>query len=127
MSRIGVYRFEEHSEQIKNPIRGRVAMTHDSVYVDADAGPCTYDPASQTSVRIIYHCNDVTFLFDRDDPLNRSTYSTTGTVIEHQTNCARYKTDTQGRQTCIQQQTDNIEHQIAVNGKLHFIAIAKPD
>jgi hypothetical protein len=126
-ARIGIYRFEERPSQVDEPLRGRIVVTHDSVWVDAEPGPCNYDPSSGRGSVITYRCADVTYSFDRNDPINKSRYSKLAIVVEHKKNCARYAVDSQGRQTCVQQQVDAVEHQVQVTGSLHLIAIAKPD
>jgi hypothetical protein len=127
LARIGVYRFSEHPQQMQGALEGRVVVTHDSVYMEADPGPCNYDARASANGPIVYKCSDVTYEFDRYDPLNRSRYRTSTTVQERQKNCARYGVDSQGRQTCLQMQTDVVDHKVPVSGTLHFTAIAKAD
>ena len=126
-SRIGVYRFTERSPQLRQPLSGRLFVTHDSVAVEAEPGPCRYDTRSTSSGPIVYQCADVTLSFDRRDPIRNSTYRTTTTVMEHRTTCARYTTDSSGRQVCAQQQTETNERQVPVTGTLHLEIIAHPN
>jgi hypothetical protein len=126
-SRIGVYRFTEHPAQLRTPIQGRLFITHDSVVVEAEPGPCRYDVHSASSGPIVYQCADVTLSFDRLDPVGKSTYRTTTTVMDRRTTCARYATDSSGRQVCVQQQTETNERQVPVTGTLHLEIVAHPN
>ena len=126
-SRIGVYRFAEHPSQLKGPIQGRLFITHDSVAVEAEPGPCRYDVQSNAGGPIVYQCSDVTLSFDRRDPVNGATYRTTTTVMQKKTTCVRYTTDSGGRQTCAQSQTETTEKTVPVTGRLHLEIVAHPN
>ena len=125
--RIGVYRFTERPSQLKQTIQGRLLVTHDSVVVEAEPGPCRYDTQSSAAGPIVYQCADITLSFDRRDPVGRATYRAVTTVIEHHTVCAKYATDSAGRQVCVQQQTETNERQVPVMGTLHLETIAHPN
>ncbi|HEY2162480.1 MAG TPA: hypothetical protein VGH04_00740, partial [Gemmatimonadaceae bacterium] len=73
-------------------------MTHDTVVVEWDSGPCLYDSNSSARSTVIYHCGETTVVFDRSDPVGRARYSVTTTVLDRQTTCAMYATDSSGRQ-----------------------------
>ena len=126
--RVGVYRFTERPAQISQTIEGRILVTHDSVVVDATPGPCRYDTqASLATGPIVYRCAEITFSFDRYDPVGHSTYRTTATVTEKKTVCVRYASDSAGRQTCAQRETQTSERQVPVTGTLHMETVARPD
>ncbi len=124
-SRIGIYRFSERPNEIKEALEGRIVVTSDSVWVVAEPGPCNYDATSASTNAIVYRCADITYAFDRRDPLNRSTYRYVGTVQQNQKNCARYAVGSQARQNCIDTQSSTADRQVTVSGTLHFTAIAK--
>ena len=126
--RIGVFRFTERPAQTGQTIDGRVLVTHDSVVVDATPGPCRYDTqASHATGPIVYQCAEVTLSFDRYDPIGRASYRTTTMVTEHHTVCVRYTTDSSGRQTCAQTETQTTERVVPVSGTLHMETVARPD
>jgi len=125
--RIGVYRFTERPNGVNTPIQGRVLVTHDSVVVEAEPGPCRYDPHTSAGGPIMYQCADVSIAFDRFDPVGRATYRMTKTVRDRKTTCIRYTTDSGGKQVCAQQQTETTEHDVPVTGTLHLEAIAHPE
>ena len=125
--RIGVYRFTERPNGVNTTIEGRVLVTHDSVVVEAEPGPCRYDPHSTAGGPIVYQCADVSISFDRFDPVGRATYRTTKTVTERKTTCVRYTTDSSGKQVCAQQQTETVQHDVPVTGTLHMDTIAHPE
>jgi hypothetical protein len=125
--RIGVYRFTERPNGVNTTIQGRVLVTHDSVVVEAEPGPCRYDPHTTAGGPIVYQCADVSIAFDRFDPVGRATYRTTKTVMDRKTTCIRYTTDSSGKQVCAQQQTETTEREVPVTGTLHLDTIAHPE
>jgi len=125
--RIGVYRFTERPNGVNTTIQGRVLVTHDSVVVEAEPGPCRYDQQTTASGPIVYRCADVTIAFDRFDPVGRATYRMTKTVTDRKTTCVRYTTDSAGKQICAQQQTETTERDVPVTGTLHLDTIAHPE
>ncbi len=126
--RIGVYRFTERPSGLNTPIEGRVLVTHDSVVVEAEPGPCRYDShATSPGGPIVYQCADISISFDRFDPVGRATYRTTKMVMDRKTTCVRYTTDSKGNQVCAQQQTETTERSVPVTGTLHLNVIAHAD
>jgi hypothetical protein len=126
--RVGVFRFTERPAQTSLTIEGSVFVTHDSVVVDATPGPCRYDSQlSHATGPIVYRCADVTFWFDRYDPVGRATYHTSTLVTEHHTVCVRYTADASGHQVCAQSETQTSERQVSVNGTLHMETVSRPD
>ena len=125
--RIGVYRFTERPNGLNTNIEGRVLVTHDSVVVEAEPGPCRYDTQTTADGPIVYRCADVTISFDRFDPVGHATYRTSKTVMDRKTVCIRYTTDSKGNQVCAQQQTETTERQVPVTGTLHLDTIAHPE
>jgi hypothetical protein len=125
--RVGIYRFTERPPQSKQSFQGRVGVTNDTVVVESDAGPCVYEPRSAGRDVVMYHCGEITVSFKRTDPVATASYSVTTTVSDRQTTCAQSATDTTGRTRCVRQQTETIERQVPVDGKLHLELVAKPD
>jgi hypothetical protein len=126
-TRVGIFRFTERPPQSKAAFQGRVGVTHDTVVVEWDSGPCLYDSRSSARNLFIYHCGETTVSFERSDPVGRASYSVTTTVLDRQTTCAIYTTDSSGRQVCTRQKTETVERQVPVNGILHLEPEAKPD
>ena len=125
--RIGVYRFTERPQGVNATIEGRVLVTHDSVVVEAEPGPCRYDTHTSAGGPIVYQCADVTLSFDRFDPVGHANYRMNKTVMDRKTTCARFTTDSKGNQVCAQQQTETTERVVPVTGTLHLDTIAHPE
>ena len=125
--RVGIYRFTERSSQLQHTLEGRLIVTRDSVLLSADPGPCRYVQETDANGPIVYQCADVTYFFDRFDPVGRATYRAMTTVVDHTMTCTRSTTDASGRQTCTARTPESNERQVPVIGTLHLEAIAKPD
>jgi hypothetical protein len=76
---LGVYHFSERIPAAPGdpPIifEGDFTVIADTVKVDADPGPCRYDKRTSASTGIMYQCGIVSVVFDRKNPISRSTYS----------------------------------------------------
>ena len=125
--RVGVYRFTERPAGVNTTIQGRVVVTHDSVVVEAEPGPCRYDTHSAADGPIQYQCGEVLLAFNRFNPVGDARYRTSKTVYDRKTTCVRYTTDSKGNQVCAQQQTETVEREVPVMGTLHLETIAHPE
>ncbi|MEP6989898.1 MAG: hypothetical protein ABJA80_03135 [bacterium] len=97
---LGTYRFEE---QVAPDVRiaGTFTVTQDTVDIEAQPGPCRYEQDRSNSLRIVYACGpELTFTFDRTDPVRRATYTTVVHVTEQVSVCLRYTKAASGQMVC---------------------------
>ena len=98
---IGAYRFSEHLGQ-DTDLGGIFVVEADTVSIDATPGPCWYDRVRSDALTFIYHCGDVTYAFDRSDPVSTARYSTTVHSQLTRSVCARTVVDSQGHTVCVE-------------------------
>ena len=122
----GTYRFEERVDG-GTEIRGEFMIAGDTITVDASVGPCVYDAHSVGGLSLVYRCADVTFLFDRRDPIRYSSYQTLVTVMETKQVCARYRTNAAGQQVCAEYRTEREPHSVTRTGRLNALRIEGRD
>jgi hypothetical protein len=96
---IGAYRFTEHAGDDMD-LDGIFVVESDTVSIEATPGPCRYDPDRASLLTITYRCGDVTYVFDRSDPVRKVTYSAMVRLQKTRSVCARYVVNSQGRQVC---------------------------
>jgi hypothetical protein len=96
---VGAYRFTEHAGEDMD-LDGIFVVEPDTVSIEATPGPCRYDPDRASLLAITYHCGDVTYVFDRTDPVRKATYSAVVRMQKTRSVCARYVVNSQGRQVC---------------------------
>lgn len=101
----GTYRFEEQLTP-DDKIEGHFVVGEDSVDVDAYPGPCRYERERSNVLTIVYRCGDVTYAFDRTDPVRKASYSTVVHVKATRQVCIRYTTNNAGQQVCAQMSTE---------------------
>ena len=122
--RIGVYRFTVRSTSAV-VLEGKFMVLADTIVVDATPGPCHY--VHETSVLAIeYRCAEMTLLFDRNDPVGRSSYRGKVTVTENQPTCVRYGTNSRGQRTCVETSTQPVDRQILASGRIDAIPDRRP-
>jgi hypothetical protein len=98
---IGAYRFTEHaSEDIE--LNGIFVVEADSVSIDATPGPCRYERDRSNLLTITYTCADITYVFDRYEPVRKATYAVTVRQQKTRSVCARYAVNSQGRSVCVE-------------------------
>ena len=101
----GVYHFREVIASAHPPVEleGDVALLPDTVTISIKDSPCAYSGANRSAIRTIsYRCGDVSFTFDRRNPLRENTYGvptvqydnrrvcTTTGVVNGREVCTRY-------------------------------------
>ena len=96
---IGAYRFTEHAGEDMD-LDGVFVVEADSVSIEATPGPCRYEPERASPLAITYICGDVTYVFDRTDPVRKATYFATVRLQKTRSVCARYVVNAQGRSVC---------------------------
>ena len=96
---LGTYRFDE---QVSPDVRleGQFVVGQDSVAIDATPGPCRYEQNMSNALTIYYRCADVTFAFDRADPVRRARYTAVVHLRETRSVCVRYARTSTGQTIC---------------------------
>jgi len=116
----GIYRFSDTPRPLAQPIEGRMTILGDTIFIDAQPGPCRYDDkASWGSSQMVYRCAEMSILIDRANPLRNTKYHTTIRVDERKSVCVRYQTNSAGQRVCAQQETQMVPRDVEVNGILH--------
>lgn len=119
---LGLYSFSEHVPTSRGqfvPLEGEFTVLGDSVTVRTTVSSCLYNLMSTRVGAISYDCGEVSFAFDRFDPIHRSTYRMKVRVTEPRSVCAQYATDTSGRQRCISSRTEYVESEVVRTGRLN--------
>ena len=116
----GIYRFSDTPRPLAPPIEGRMTILGDTIYLDAQPGPCRYeDKLSWGTPQMVYRCQETTILIDRANPLRNTKYHTTVRIEERKYVCIRYQTSASGARVCAQQETQMVARDVEVNGILH--------
>ena len=116
----GIYRFSESPQPLQQPIEGTMTVLRDTVFVDAQPGPCRYeDKLSWGTSSIVYRCAEIMLSFDRANPVRNSKFRGTVKVDERRTVCVRYEINSSGRRVCVQQDTQIVQREVNVSGILH--------
>ena len=96
---IGAYRFTEHAGEDMD-LDGIFVIEPDTISIEATPGPCRYDREASNLLTMTYRCGDVTYTFDRTDPVRKVTYYATVRMQKTRSVCARYVVNSQGRSVC---------------------------
>ncbi len=96
---IGAYRFTEHAGEDMD-LEGIFVVEPDTVSIEATPGPCRYEKDKASLLAITYTCGEVTYVFDRYDPVRKASYSATVRMQKTRSVCARYVVNSQGRSVC---------------------------
>ena len=97
---LGAYRFTEHAGEDMD-LEGIFVVEPDSVSIEATPGPCRYERDRASLLAITYTCGEITYVFDRFDPVRKATYSATVRLQKTRKVCARYVVNSQGRTVCV--------------------------
>lgn len=117
----GKYSFSERPVSTAPAIEGTLMVVADTVLVDLLSGPCRSILEPSTRPRgLAYDCADVTLYFDRDDPVNRASYSMQTTVTDKKNVCVRYGTNAQGQQICLENKIETVERKVTKSGRLRL-------
>ena len=96
---VGAYRFTEHAGEDLD-LEGIFVVEPDSVSIEATPGPCRYERDRASLLAITYTCGEVTYVFDRSDPVRKATYSAMARIQKTRQVCARTVVNNQGRTVC---------------------------
>jgi hypothetical protein len=90
----GIWQFREPivGTQPAMVMEGTLIYQPDTTYVNYLAAPCTYDQRSVGARSVYYRCGEVTFLFDRHNPLQDNSYSVVTNVMVTQRVCVARNT-----------------------------------
>jgi len=120
-SRLGAFRFFERVPDTSPGVtlEGEFIVEPDTILVEAMPGPCHYDNLRSRSTTIAYKCGpDIFLFFDRNNPIERASYSLVATVQVPVTTCARYATTSDGRRVCVQTRTVMVPRDVRRSGRL---------
>jgi hypothetical protein len=124
----GIYQFSEKPSQLPQPIEGTMTILRDTIWVDAQPGPCRYDDKrSWGNKSIVYRCAEMTVAIERLNPIRNATFSTTTTIDERKTVCVQYGTNAAGQRVCVQQETRMVPREITVTGMLRPVRVSRMD
>ncbi|CAN5899338.1 hypothetical protein BH11GEM1_BH11GEM1_23460 [soil metagenome] len=99
---LGTWRFFEQVSQ-DLVLEGQFTVEQDTIDVDIRPGPCRYERDRSNMLAITYSCGpEVSFSFDRSDPVRRARYSALVHLTEQRTVCRRYAADSAGRRVCVE-------------------------
>ena len=122
----GIYRFSERPAQLPQSIEGTMTILRDTIWVDAQPGPCRYDDkTSWGNKAIVYRCAEMTLSIERLNPIRNAAFSATTTIEERRTVCTQYGTNSSGQRVCLQRDTQIVPRQVTVNGMLHPVRVTK--
>jgi len=119
---LGLYSFSEHVPTNRGqfvPLEGEFTVFGDSVTVRTETSSCLYNLLTTRGSAITYDCGDVSFSFDRFDPVHRATYRMKVRFNEQRQVCAQYTTDAGGRQRCVSYRTEFVETEAIRTGRLN--------
>jgi hypothetical protein len=121
-SHLGLFRFLEHIPGTSPGVtlEGDVTVERDTILVEATFGLCRHDELRSRATTVVYNCADVFLAFDRDNPVDRATYSLVATVNVPVRTCARYTTTTDGRRVCAQMGTEMVPRDVRRSGRLRL-------
>ena len=122
----GIYRFSERPAQLPQSIEGTMTVLRDTIWVDAQPGPCRYDDkTSWGNKSIVYRCADMTLSIERLNPIRNAAFSATTTIEERKTVCTQYSTNSAGQRVCVQRDTQIVPRRVTVNGMLHPVRVTR--
>ena len=117
-NRDGRYTFQERPTNSPRTLEGTFIVLRDTILVDATPGPCRYDPGATPGGPIVYKCADVSFSFDRRDPVMTATYHFITTESKPKVVCTRYTIGPNGAQQCAESSTQFVDETVSHSGTL---------
>jgi hypothetical protein len=119
---LGSYAFAERVPTYRGetvPLEGEFTVLRDTVTVRTSVSSCLYNLTSTRGGPLNYDCGEVSFAFDRFDPVHRTTYRMKVRYSEPTQVCAQYTTDAAGRQRCVSYRTEFVEREVVRTGRLN--------
>ncbi len=123
---VGAYRFTERvSTDLE--LEGIFVVETDTVSLEANPGPCRYERERSNVLAISYSCGDVSYAFDRSDPVHTARYSAIVHLRETRTICIRYTVTSTGRQVCAESRNETVFRDVRRSGVLRPQRVADDD
>lgn len=118
--RVGAFRFWERVSDTSPGVtlEGELVVERDTILVEVTHGLCHYDPFQSRGMAVVYNCAGVVLRFDRDNPIDRATYSLVTTAHVPVRTCVRYVTNADGRRVCAQTRTVMEPREVRRSGRL---------
>lgn len=123
---VGAYRFTERTGDDAE-LNGTFVVETDTVSIEATPGPCRYEKERSNALAFVYTCGDVTYVFDRTDPVRRASYSTMVRIQKTRSVCVRYTVTPQGQSVCAQYRSEVYYVDARRSGSLNPQRIADDD
>jgi hypothetical protein len=117
----GLYSFSERIPTSRGqyvPLEGEFTVLGDTVTVRTSTSTCLYNLLTTRASAINYDCGDVSFAFDRFDPVHRATYRMKVRYTEQRQVCTQYAS-TGGTQRCVAYRTEFVETEAIRTGRLN--------
>lgn len=123
-SAYGVYPFHQQVLNAKPAVilDGSVTLLPDTLVVTLATSPCTYDPRSRGNRWIRYVCGEVTFSFNRRNPLRENSYTAPLTEFVFESVCLQTIIDSRGREVCARRGTERVERRGTILAPISFVA-----
>ena len=120
----GVYRFHQQVLNAKPAVilDGSVTLLPDTLTVSLATSPCTYDTRSRGDRWIRYVCGDVTFTFNRRNPLRENAYTAPMTEFVSVPVCLQTAIDSRGREVCTRPGSERVERRRTIMAPITFLA-----
>lgn len=122
VDRQGTFRFLERvmGSTPEILIEGELSVQSDTLLVSINSGNC--QPSAVPSTQsFVFRCGDLTLAFDRQNPVQRSSYSVRGTAIEMERVCRRSGRNAAGQTVCLEYGTQRNEVRRTFGGALRPI------
>ena len=114
---VGAYRFTERVAPDVE-LEGTFVVETDTVSIEAQPGPCRYERERSNVLAISYTCGDVSYVFDRSDPVRTARYVAIVHLRETRTTCIRYTVTSTGQQVCSQSRNETVFRDVRRSGLL---------
>lgn len=122
VSQHGTFRF---TDRVSNAtpsitIEGEFTIQADTIRPGVTSGFC--QPVIPPSTQFFhFRCGAVSLSFDRENPLQRATYSVQGTAMEVRRICVRFGTNAAGQQVCTQFGQESVQVERNFGGRIRPI------
>ena len=120
----GVYRYHQQVLNARPAVilDGSVTLLPDTLVVSLATSPCTYDPRSYGNRWIRYVCGEVTFSFNRRNPLRENSYTAPLTEFVYESVCLQTVIDSRGREVCARRGNERVERRGTIRAPINFVA-----
>ena len=120
----GVYQFKANVTGTRPmQLEGSVALLPDTVTMSLKGYPCTPGVNQRNNTRgFSYSCGNMSFYFDRQNPLRQNSFVTTTSRWVTNRVCILWAPNRTGGETCTRYGTEREERTVPVYGKLELVA-----